>query len=150
MKLTDSKIKRGGSTSNYGMSLETTNIVFDVGSRRGASFNFSITSAGGGITNIGVEIGDKDLPLILADILMNRPDLAPTFVRLAAKAIELETERLDMHKVSMVWQLDELTTSFETKFGDKEISESESKEMVRRMLTTVKKIFLEKTKLRLR
>jgi hypothetical protein len=101
MKLADSKVHRGGATADC-LGFETSDIDFHVEGFRGTQFCFGIASKGGGTTIIRVDVGDKDIPLILREILEKRPKFARVFTDLATRAIELEKANIEKLRAQLL------------------------------------------------
>jgi hypothetical protein len=139
MKLIDSKVKRGGATADY-LSFETSDISFNAESWPGAHFYFGISSKGGGTTMISLEISDTDLPVILREVLENRPKLAPFYIDPAVRAIELEKLNVERQKASIVARIDSASPAFEKKYGNEEFSSVDGKSIVRKLPASLKDI----------
>jgi len=93
-KLKHTNVLRGGKTSEYREVENHLSNNFFVGrcnwgdekGKKILEFNIGISSAGGGITEVGIQIGQDEFPAILESIAKEFPDTATIFSKCASIA----------------------------------------------------------------
>ena len=86
MDLVDTKISRGGVTSNYSKTESCKVSCWVTHSKKVLSIQFDIASKGGGQTGIDVQIGIQDLANILRSVAEYMPEIGTTLSECAAIA----------------------------------------------------------------
>jgi hypothetical protein len=104
--LVDTKIRRGGETSNESKTVENSELSCRVGScgKKNVEFSFKIPSKGGGRTVIEMQIGILDLANIVRSVAERMPEIGTTLSESVALASKrnitlLEEARAELQKL---------------------------------------------------
>jgi hypothetical protein len=87
MQLSNSRVRRGGVTSNYWYG--ATDKIFAIAAGDGTvTFRFTLPSKGGGQTQIELVVGEGDLEQLLKEFAAQNPPSAKLFTACTAAAVK--------------------------------------------------------------